>query len=221
MPAFRSQNLSAKPPPPYADDFRDKWLGTGPNGAADSMWDNYDGDVDGITRLTIRRALEVSLDVAHNASEVPDDPRQHWPIDLFWKCGQNWFEGWVTHRRLGTGPPGNGEPRGHVVVVFATPTEGSTVVDRPADHALINPSADFEVNPTSTSINGVEREAGLMVITHRHNQAQPSWTIDVIPIDSTFEIRLNPARYVGLGGLVTVAPSERDGGVLAVPRPFV
>jgi hypothetical protein len=224
MPAFGSTNLTAKPPPPYADDFRDKWLGMGPNGAADSMWDNYEGDVNGITRLTIRRALEVALGVPFDAAEVPEAPRQHWPIDLFWKCAQNWFEGWVTHRQLSTGPPGGGKsatPRGHVVVVFATPTEGSTVVDRPADHALINPSADFEENPTSTSINGVVREAGLMVVTHRHNQAQPSWSIDVIPIDSTFEVRLNPARYVGREGLVVVATSERDGGVLAVPRPFV
>jgi hypothetical protein len=232
MAAFASKNLTAKPPPPYADDFRDKWLGMGPNGPADSMWDNYEGDVNGITRLTIRRALEVALGVAHTASDVPDPPPQHWPIDLFWKCGQNWFEGWVTHRSLGSGPPGygppgsgppgsgvSGPPRGHVVVVFATPTEGSTVVDRPADHQLINPSADFEVDPTG--VVGDERAASLMVITHRHNEAQPSWSIDVIPIDSTFEVRLNPARYVGKDGLVTVAPSERDGGVLATPRPFV
>jgi hypothetical protein len=219
MAPFASRNLTGKPPPPYADDFRDKWLGMGPNGVADSMWNNYDGDVNGITRLTIRRALEVSLGVSHDASEVPDRPPQHWPIDLFWKCGQNWFEGWVTHRRLSTGPPGgtSGPRRGHVTVVFATPSEGSTIVDRPADHALINPSADFEVNPTSMA----SREAGLMVITHRHNEAQPSWSIAVIPIDETFEVRLNPARYVGREGLVTVAPAERDGGVLAVPRPYV
>ncbi len=224
LPVFTSKNLTAKPPPPYADDFRDKWLGMGPNGVADAMWDNYEGDVNGITRLTIRTALEVALGVASDADEVPDVPRRHWPIDLFWKCGQNWFEGWVTHRQFGTAPPGEQEsapPGGHVVVVFATPTEGSTVVDRPADHSLVNPSADFEVNPTSLTFNGVEREAGLMVVTHRHNEAQPSFAVEVIPIDATFEVRLNPARYVGREDLVIVAPSERDGGVLAVPRPFV
>jgi hypothetical protein len=60
-----------------------------------------------------------------------------------------------------------------------------------------------------------------MVVTHAHNEAQPSWTVEVVPIDSTFAIRLNPARYVGRDGLVTVATAERDGGVLASPRPYV
>jgi hypothetical protein len=189
------------------------------------MWNNYEGDVNGITRLTLRTALEVALGVASDAANVPDVPPRHWPIDLFWKCGQNWFEGWVTHRQLSTGPPASGQtatpPGGHVVVVFATPAEGSTVVDRPADHALIHTSADFAEDPTSVLVKGYLREAGLMVVTHRHNQAQPSWSIEVIPIGETFEVRLNPARYVGREGLVVVAPSERDGGVLATPRPYV
>ncbi len=76
----------------------------GPDPSA-MMWDNYSGDVNGITRLTIRTALEVALGVAKN-EPVPDQPPRHWPIDLFWKCGQNWFEGWVTHRRMDAGPPG-------------------------------------------------------------------------------------------------------------------
>lgn len=225
FPAFDSQNLAAKPPPSYAIDFRDKWLGMDPSGLVPSMWSNYEGDVNGITRLTLRTALEVALGVASDSATVPDAPPRHWPIDLFWKCGQNWFEGWVTHRRLGTGPPvgqQNATARdGHVVVVFATPAEGSTIFDRPADHALISTSADFAENPTSIVVNGVEREAGLMVVTHRHNQAQPSGSIAVIPVGSFFEVRLNPARYVGCEGLVVVALSERDGGVLATPRHYV
>jgi hypothetical protein len=107
------------------------------------------------------------------------------------------------------------------VVVFATPSEGSTIVDRPADHSLVNPSADFAVDPTSAAVNAGAREASLMVVTHRHNQAVPSWSIQIRPVASTFEVRLNPARYVGRDGLVVVAPSERDGGVLADPRPYV
>lgn len=222
LDAFGSTNLSAKPPPSYAEDFRDKWLGMGPDPSA-MMWDNYSGDVNGITRLTIRTALEVALGVAKN-EPVPDKPPRHWTIDLFWKCGQNWFEGWVTHRRMDAGPPGGSTTApgsGHVVVIFATPTEGSTVLDRPADHALVKVAPDFEVDPTSLVINGVERRAGSMVITHRHNEAQPSWAVEVIPVGQTFEVRLNPADYVGKEGIVTVAPSEPDGGVLATPRPFV
>ena len=115
--AFGSTNLSAKPPPSYAKDFRDKWLGMGPDPSA-MMWDNYSGDVNGITRLTIRTALEVALGVGKN-EPVPDTPPRHWTIDLFWKCGQNWFEGWVTHRRMDSGTarreyhrPGIGACRG-------------------------------------------------------------------------------------------------------------
>jgi hypothetical protein len=125
---------------------------------------------------------------------------------------------------MDTGPPGGSTTApgaGHVVVIFATPTEGSTVLDRPADHALVNVAPDFEVNPTSLVIGGVERQAGSMVITHGHNEAQPSWEVEVIPVGATFEVRLNPADYVGREGLVIVAPSEPDGGVLATPRPYV
>lgn len=218
---FGSTNLGAKPPPPYAEDFRVKWLGMGPGAAP--MWDNYHGDVNGITRLTIRTALEVALGIPSDQA-VSDTPPRHWPIDLFWKCGQNWFEGWVTHRRMDVGPPDGSTTAagaGHVVVIFATPTDGSTVLDRPADHRLTRSGPDFEVNPTSIRIGGVERQAGSMVITHRHNEAQPSWDVDVIPIGQTFEVRLNPATYVGKQDLVIVAPSEADGGVLATPRPYV
>ena len=217
MPPFSSTNLTAKPPPPYWQDFRDKWLGKGPDGQAGMMWSNYEGDVDLITRRTMRNALEVALGVDADET-VPEHPPRHWPIDLYWKCGQNWFEGWVTYRRFGDQPE-----QGHVVVVFATPSEGSTVVDRPADSTSLKKGPDFAIDPIGTHDGvGVERTAGMHVITHRHNRAEPSFRIEVMPLGSTFEVVLNPAKYVGVEqeGLVMVRPSEVDGGVLATPRPF-
>lgn len=217
LPPFASKNLGAKPGPPYWEDFRDKWLGKGVLKAKGMMWSNYEGNVDLITRRTMRNALEVALGVDVDKPVTAIPPR-HWPIDLYWKCGQNWFEGWVTYRRFG-----NEASQGHVVVVFATPSEGSTVVDRPADSPTLKKGADFAIDPTSTRDNqGNERRAGMHVVTYRHNQAQPSFQIEVTPVGQTFEVILNPAKYVGDDGmgLVIVRPSEVDGGVLGKPRPY-
>ena len=215
LPAFSSTNLGAKPGDPYWVDFRNKWLGKGPSGDAGMMWSNYVGDVDLITRRTMRIALEIALGVDEGAPTVRP-PARHWPIDLFWKCGQNWFEGWVTYRRLGTAGDG------HVVVVFATPSEGSTIVDRPADSSLLIGGPDYEVGPTSTrDADGNEREAGMRVVTHRHNDATPSFQLEVTPVDATFQVVINPAHYVGREEVVVVRPGEADGGVLAQPRPYL
>ena len=216
LPPFQSTTLQGKPPPSYADDFRAKWCGMGPGQQGATMWLDYEGDVEGITRLTLRTALEVSLGVDADTTEVPESPDRHWPIECFWKCGQNWFEGWVAFRNGGAGPHD-----GHVSITFCTPSEGSIILDRPADHPRVRQSADFAVNPTSTRLGGVERKSGLMVVTHRHNRATPSFGMKVTPVGATFEVVLNPTKYVGRDGLVVVAPSEVDGGVLADPRPYV
>ncbi len=211
---FKASTLVGKPGNPYWQDFRDKWCGKGPNLWNGVMWIDYVGDVEGITRLSIRRALETSLGVGTN-DDVPDRPPRHWPLDLYWKCGQNWFEGWVAYRRWGTGARD-----GHVALTFCTPSEGSIIVDRPASHVRLHLGPDFEVDPPNTLHNGLEREAGLMVVTHRHNKATPRFQVPVTGIGQPFNVVLNPTVYVGEQGLVVVAPAEADGGVLAQPRPY-
>lgn len=214
LPPFASSAVAGRPGNPYGHDFRDRWLGKGVS--ATTMWMDYDGDVEDITRQTVRTALEVALGVNADSATVPDQPPRHWPIDLYWKCGQNWFEGWVTHRRFG---PGSTD--GHVVVVFATPSEGSVVVGEPADSPRLKRGADYAKNPTSTLVNGTESVAGMLVITHARNRATPTSQVRVTRIDTAFPVILNPARYVGDLDVIVVAPGEADGGVLAIPRPYV
>ncbi|MFM7536798.1 MAG: hypothetical protein ACKO91_13540 [Acidimicrobiales bacterium] len=42
-------------------------------------------------RETLVRAIEIAFGLAHD--QVPGPRQTHWPIELFWKCGQAWFEG--------------------------------------------------------------------------------------------------------------------------------
>ena len=77
------------------------------------FWENYWGDVAGIVRETLTRAVEVALGLDHDA-EPPGT--RHWPIELFWKCPNPWFEGWVTWRHEPSQPAS-----GQVTVILATP----------------------------------------------------------------------------------------------------
>ena len=80
-------------------------------------WRGYHGDVEKIVRTTLVRAAEVALGVEH---ETPpqiqhSDVRRHWPVEFFWVCGTDRFEGYVTWRSVLR------KRRGQVTVVFVTP----------------------------------------------------------------------------------------------------
>ena len=85
---------------------------------------HHDGDAD--------LRAEVSLGVGRPANPatapMPADTR-HWPVELFWKCGQPRFEGWVTWRDKAEGGTGQ------VTVIVATPATPDTVYPRPVTGA--------------------------------------------------------------------------------------
>lgn len=70
-------------------------------------WLGFYGDVERIFCETVIRAVEVSLGIDHgqpvpvSGKGAPRPPRR-WPIELFWKCSNPWYEGWVTWRRQGS-----------------------------------------------------------------------------------------------------------------------
>ncbi len=229
LPVFDPDTLPRPPGmPSYRDDFRSNWCGyqyrDGEWVEPDldendnvGVWLSYAGRVEAITRQTFRTALEVSLGIGRDEA-VPEAAERHWPLDLFWKCGQNWFEGWVTWRRHEQ-PPG----AGHVNVIFATPGDGSIVLDSPIDNSKVDkgPSYDPDVRSTRVPGTGEERRAGMVVVTHRSNKLDHWKPPTAQRVEDGLEVpRWVSARFLGRGEIVVVSPSEADGGVLATPRPY-
>jgi hypothetical protein len=148
--AFDSPNLyNPAWPWPYdaepnlADHFDDHWLGRpGPD-----HWLFYTGPVEAIMRETLIRAIELAMGVVHEPENFePTVATRHWTIDFWWKCPQPWFEGWITWRRINCGcedPDDDHEDcsRGHVIVLFATPSDDGVVLDDPtAEATLVGPN---------------------------------------------------------------------------------
>jgi hypothetical protein len=178
-------------------------------------WGDYYGDVESIFRETLRRAAEVSLGIDHtapvNAAVPAANGTRHWPIEFFWKCGQPWWEGWVTWRH------DSGGGRGQVTVVLATPST--------PDDVLRNPTAgrhgpDYVEDPTSTRHNGQERKQGMWVVTHtdhrEHRLVSYAGTIS-----GQWPAFTLGASYQGIGDVVVVQPAHSDGGPLAAGRTYV
>jgi hypothetical protein len=228
---FKSSTVhrSAPPPPPiteqtWIDHLRGHWFGEQKQpegtwlpapepvpGASTGYWIAYAGNVEAIVRETLRRALEVALDVDHD-EHVPDEPARHWPIEIFWKCAQGWFEGWVTWRRTGAG-----RRDGQVTVIVATPGHpGHPVQLSPLAQAGHN-TADYELNPPSCTVNGQERQQGKVVVTHRNHLKTGPQTTTVPSKKGDWSPPLL-SQICGQGPIVAVSISERDGGVKAVPR---
>ena len=114
LEAFDSQPLDAGPysTTQLRDHFKQDWLGYKPDGLGGwlppppfdalnspttGFWQAWHGDCEGVLRLTLIRALEVSLGIPHTQAAAAN-ATQHWPIELFWRCPIPWFEGWVTWR---------------------------------------------------------------------------------------------------------------------------
>ena len=154
---------------------------------ASSWWINYFGaDVEGILRQTIIRAVETAYRIEHGDPLPPVTPTfQPWPIELFWKCGQAWFEGWVTWRQL----PGPGD-RGLVTTIVCTPAENT------GNHYLwwspIPNAGDLpgRSDPYDKGVDKLGRDgAGMVVVTHEHNRPT---TVPVSRIPAQMKGQLAP-----------------------------
>ena len=180
--------------------------------AASSWWINYWGDdVEGIVRETFVRSIETAYRVPHGAA-LPSTTTP-WPVELFWKCGQAWFEGWVTWRRVGAN-------NGLVTAMFATPAENT------GRHFLWwSPEPDpLDTAGRSDPWNlgaghlGLERQ-GMVVVSHTTNLPIGRTAAD---IDEQMAGKLQPpppsAVFHGSGDITVVRPSERRGGVASTPK---
>jgi hypothetical protein len=169
-------------------------------------WQMYYGDVEAIMRQTLIRGIEVSLGLQHSDTEVPANPPRHWPIEFFWKCGQGWFEGWVTWRR--DGASGDGQ----VTVIIATPGSGHQVLEQPKAGRKL---PDYKEDPNnSRETSGNERHQGMWVITHEKQTPRVAINTQGIHYGTVVLPTLGTA-YRGEGDIVVVQPSFADGGTQA------
>jgi hypothetical protein len=157
------------------------------------FWVSYYGDVESIVRETLVRALEVALGVDHGAPSA--GATRYWRIELFWKCPNPWFEGWVTWRSESATAA-----TGQVTVIFATPGNGGWVYPDPRSGR--NPVVD----PASS-----QTDRGMWIVTHGgHDPYVVSSSIETKP--GVLPIPTLGAFWAGTAPLVTVAPSFGDGG---------
>jgi hypothetical protein len=178
-------------------------------------WGDYYGNVEGIFRETLRRAAEVALGIDHDttvdrASGAVNGSR-HWPIEFFWKCGQPWWEGWVTWRH------DRKSGAGQVTVVLATPSTPDDVLTDPTSGRR---GPDYVLEPKTTVHNGKERRQGMWLVTHQDHRRYQLLSTTGTPFGSWPNFSLG-AGYRGQGDVVVVQPAHADGGALADGLPFV
>ena len=170
------------------------------------FWQAWHGDCEGVLRLTLIHALEVSLGIPHTQPAAAN-ATQHWPIELFWRCPIPWFEGWVTWRarqrtvRPGHGPPLDTQPR-------PPAEEHSPAVQNP-------PDPDYAEDPPAAV-----GPQGSWVVSQRYHRPR----VIVLSLPSPVGQGTFPTlalAYNSEGAPVTVSPAEWEGGVLNPPTPWI
>jgi len=188
-------------------------------------WQGYHGDVEKIVRTTLMRAAEVALGVDHKTPPPikPTDRRRHWPVEFFWVCGTDRFEGYVTWRsHLPSG-------RGQVTVVFVTPPTKDPVFDDlssqstyPGTTVAVNAAParpdPFVVKPPRKN----DAMQGIWLVTHtrhqRHAVVAPAptpsrqVTIPGVLLTSGPGSAVSSSLTVGCGEVDTFVPEFGDGG---------
>ena len=190
---------------------------------ATGFWFQYFGDVDAIVRETLIRSIEVSLGLDHD--ETPADGRtDRWlPIELFWKCPQRWFEGWVSWRW----DAGHGS--GQVTTMLATPGSGKPVLEHPGlgQAPLGEPTAvtaEPLTGPSGPPPDGDGphlQPKGLWVVTHREHAQLSTTPDDGGTTSGQWFIPPFGPTYVGVGDVICYRPDEFDGGVRPEGRPYL
>ncbi len=179
-----------------------------------NWWHGYAGDVYEIMRQTMITAAEVSLGIEPGQDPRTAGRKDPWPIELFWHCGQNWFEGWVTWRRNG--------PGGQVTVLLCTPTAGTPIRPSPlASAAPPHEKGRAQAPPYSDKPKPSGRSRGMVVVTHHHHERVQGPAQHPVQAMGTRGVLTVPVSYwQGCGPVVRVMPSEPDGGVLPGGRTY-
>jgi hypothetical protein len=174
-------------------------------------WQQYYGDVEKIVRETLIRAIEVSLglDYGEKTPSSGQATKRHWPVELWWKCGQGWFEGWVTWHNDQHENRAPARDAGQVTVVLATPGTGYQVL---VDPTMGRHLPHFEVDPPNTRRPGPgERFQGSWVVTHNVHDERAMLT-SASADEGQLRWPVFGTGYVGTKRVLCVQPSWADGG---------
>lgn len=224
---------------------------TSPPGPQTGWWSRWSGPAENIMRAAFLRAVEVSLGIAHQepscaAAQVvdvleppirtallPANATRFWDIEFLWVCGAPALQAWVTWRG-DPGPWGNGQ----VTVIMATPPPVGG-----AHNMYMNPEADDPITPAMVSdgylvnpntAGDVQFERGMWVIGAQQTETIATDTTLVVNLaawdidhDGDLDFLLNlvvitpSSRHQSGSAIVTVRPSQGDGGVHGNPTPYV
>ena len=183
-------------------------------------WTDYQGDVEGILREAMIRAIEVSLGLPRTAGgEKPEgfSPSRQWPIDLYWICQGPWFQCWVLWRQSD-----NTAAEGHVTVLITTPAaEGfplTTKITRPVDPNDPPYTSQEYASPPPPGARLNRR--GMWVIGHEDYEKRVVCSSDPSELRDIVWPRVE-WRPTNRDVVVCVAPAEWEGGVLHDGRPYM
>lgn len=185
---------------------------------ATGFWFQYHGDVETILRETLIRTIEVSLGLGHE-EEPKGQPDRRLPIELFWKCPQRWFEGWISWRW------DRAHGIGQVTSILSTPGSGKPILDNPTKGkdatqptgSTFPPSKDTPldgpVGPGPNHAGAEQYPKGMWVISHIEHAQVPTTPNDGATPSGQWAPPSFGPTCVGVGPVVCVQPSEEDGGV--------
>jgi hypothetical protein len=170
-------------------------------------WVGYRGDVEGVLREGLIRAIEVSLGIAHDGD--PAGFTRSWPVDIQWKCPNPWFEVWVTWRRHKEGP--NEEDRGQVNMLIATPPDRvNRLTTEPRNPPPTNGVP--EVPTPLVEPVAADEVQGMWLVTNEHHAPLVQLRrVDTGTQEVTAEVLVNAGERVPLPGL--------DGNTWDIPIP--
>ena len=189
---------------------------------ATGFWHNWYGDAEGIVRETFARAIEVSLGLqdtpnAADAVWIRQHMTRSWPIEIVTRCPAPWFEGWVTWRGLGA--------TGHVTVHINTPSHRHSNLLKSPVRAPGYHTPDYQdEEPPKPRLNPIG-ERGMWVISHKRQDLVPQpypgpLTTQNSPTGAAWTVPWFGGMVHSHGPIVTVQPSEPNGGVLPGGRPY-
>jgi hypothetical protein len=205
--------------------LEEDWFGNPPVPGRNTTgyWVGYRGDVEGVLREGLIRAIEVSLGIAHDGD--PESAERSWPVDIQWKCPNPYFEVWVTWRQH----PGD---RGQVNVLIATPPD--RVNRLTTEPRLPPPTTGVQPVPTPLAepltATGVQ---GMWLVTHEHHaplvhlrrvdtpaqevrellQVNAGERVPLPDLDAdTWDIPIPSTVWEDTGDVVVVAPPSYAGG---------
>jgi hypothetical protein len=146
--------------------LEDDWFGrgaNGPPGEPTGYWVDYQGDVEGVLREGLIRAIEVSLGLTNGAP--PGTATRSWPVQVHWKCPNPYFEVWVSWRRHDQTPRG-----GQVDMLIATPPDKmNRLTTRPRFPPAPPVGVPAEPTPLAEPSQATASQ-GMWLVAHEHHR---------------------------------------------------